>query len=185
MPESEVRRICADEPSVSGRSIVTVTTAWASSERSIESTVPTGWPATQDLVARHELPAGLEHELVLAPAVVAEEHHDDERDRSDERAQREQAGERVPALRQRSARRFRVHRVVLTSPPSEPFRPAARCPSWALVVQPNSSGVIVSLLRRQPSVFSADRRILNAPVTRLHNLHSRATSRGSRPVSAV
>ena len=39
--------------------------------------MPTGWPADQDLVARHELAAGLEEQLVLVAVVVAEEHHDE------------------------------------------------------------------------------------------------------------
>ena len=41
-----MRRIWAVVPSKSGRSSVTSTSAWASSVSSIESIVPTGWPAT-------------------------------------------------------------------------------------------------------------------------------------------
>ena len=100
---------------MSGRSIVTVTSAWASSVSSIESIGPDRLAGDENLIARHELPAGLEHELVLAPAVVAEEHDHDERDRSDQRGHREKAAQNVTALRQRGARRFGVHRVVLTS----------------------------------------------------------------------
>ena len=102
-------------PPMIGRSIVTETSAWASSDRSIESIGPHRLARDEDLVARHELSARLEHELVLAPAVVAEEHDDDQCDRSDQRGQRENAAQNVTALRQRGARRFGVHRVVLTS----------------------------------------------------------------------
>ena len=157
MPESEVRRICAVEPSEDrtlhrdrhlGLGVVGEVDRVDCADR---------LAADEHLVARHELTARLEHELVLAPTVVAEEHDDDQRDRSDQRAHRKDAAQSVygAEARRRSALRGSPSCAHFT-PPFKPSRPVRMSPSWSLDVQTKLLCVIVSLLWRQPSVFSTD-----------------------------